>query len=568
MKKILHIIACCALVITGCKKDFITRPPKDELSDATYWTSERNVRIFSWRYYPIYFSGYGSGNTWGTYFSIQSLNDDFAPMTPTPFTKQAPNSGGGWSFNNVRQINTWMSRIKIVPMAEEATNHWIGVARFFRALEYADLVRQFGDVPFYNAPVTETDFAQLYKPRDPRVLVVDSILADLKYAAANVRVEDPSVTGDAGLVVNRAVVNAFFSRIMLHEGTWFKYHNLDQAKATEYLTAAKAAAEAVMTAGKYSLDADYRGIFSSMSLATSKEVLLYRKYETNQITHALMSYNNKEAQSGASKNAIESYLASDGLPIGVSPNYQGDKTIDQVFANRDGRLAATFVKQYRVIKVASNYSTTGYSSHKFLNESVKDVAEGNNALNQTDAPIIRLGEVLLNYAEATYELGQLTQADLDKSINLLRDRAKTARLKTVGGLPVAATAGGDVPYDDPKRDPTVAPMLWEIRRERRVEMMFEGNRLTDLKRWKKLAYTDTKQNVDINRGAWITKAQFPATDATLTNGTEGYIIPAPLSSTDRVFDNDRLYLNPLPVNQINLYKNNGYTLVQNLGWEQ
>ncbi|MCK7554369.1 RagB/SusD family nutrient uptake outer membrane protein [Chitinophaga sedimenti] len=180
-----------------------------------------------------------------------------------------------------------------------------------------------------------------------------------------------------------------------------------------------------------------------------------------------------------------------------------------IFTARDGRLSATFVKAYRVIKVASNYSSTAYSSQKFLNESVKDIAEGSNALNQTDAPIIRFGEVLLNYAEATYELGQLTQADLDKSINKLRDRAKTARLKIVGGNPVAATAGGDVAYDDPKRDPTVPSMLWEIRRERRVEMMFEGNRLIDLKRWKKLAYTDTKANVDINRGAGSRKPLSP-----------------------------------------------------------
>lgn len=566
MKKILYILSLAALAVTGCKKDFITRPPLDDLSDLTYWTTERNVRIYSWRFYPTYFAGYGSGNTWGTYFSIQSLNDDFAPTTPTAFTKQSPNSGGGWSFTNVRNINLFIDRIKRVPMPAEATNHWLGIARFFRAMEYSELVRQFGDVPWYSEPLTETDFDQLYKSRDPRTMVVDSILADLTYAAANVRINDATGTGETGLIVNRAVVNAYMSRIMLHEGTWYKYHGLNAGKSTEYLNAAKTAAEAVMATGAYNVNEEYRSVFSSMTLAASKEVLLFRKYETNQITHALMSYNNKEPQTGASKNAIESYLANDGLPVAISPKYKGDKTVADVFTDRDGRLSATFVKQYRVIKVASNYSTSGYSSQKFLNDAVKDVAEGNNALNQTDAPIIRYGEVLLNYAEAVMELGTLTQADLDKSINLLRKRTGVGmpNLQIIGGLP----AVNGVNYDDPARDQTVSSMLWEIRRERRVEMMFEGNRLIDLKRWKKLGYTDTQVNTDINRGAWIKKADFPTTDVTLTNGAEGYIIPAPKVETARPFTNDRLYLNPLPLDQITLYKTNGKELIQNTGWEQ
>lgn len=566
MKKLLYILSLSALAISGCKKDFITRPPKDDLSDLTYWTSEKNVRTFAWRFYPTYFAGYGSGNTWGNFFSGQSLNDDFAPTTPAAFTKQSPTSGGGWSFTQVRTTNLFIDRIQRVPMSADAMNHWLGVARFFRALEYSELVRAFGDVPWFSKPLEETDFDQLYKARDPRTLVVDSILADLKFAAANVRVDDAATTAEAGLVVNRAVVQAYMSRIMLHEGTWYKYHGLDAAKATEYLTAAKTAAEAVMTNGKYSIGEEYRSVFSSMSLAASKEVILYRKYETNQITHALMSYNNKEPQTGASKDVIENYLCSDGLPIGLSPLYAGDKTVDQVFTSRDGRLAATFVKQYRIIKVASNYSTSGYSSQKFLNESVKDVAEGNNALNQTDAPIIRLGEVLMNYIEAVAELGTLTQADLNKSINLLRKRTGVGLpdLQVLGGLP----AVNGVVYDDPARDATVPSMIWEIRRERRTELLFEGLRLQDLKRWKKLAYTDTKVNTDINRGAWIKKADYPATDVTLTDGAEGYIIPAPKPETQRVFDNDRLYLNPLPLDQITLYKTNGKALKQNTGWEE
>src|SRR5690625_6281921 len=83
-------------------------------------------------------------------------------------------------------------------------------------------------------------------------------------------------------------------------------------------------------------------------------------------------------------------------------------------ANRDQRLRETIVPELRLNGVVSNYSTSGYATHKFLNEEIKDLPEGSSNLNPTDAPVIRYGEVLMNYAEAAAELGTLTQEDLDK----------------------------------------------------------------------------------------------------------------------------------------------------------
>jgi hypothetical protein len=125
-----------------------------------------------------------------------------------------------------------------------------------------------------------------------------------------------------------------------------------------------------------------------------------------------------------------------------------------------------------------------------------------------------------------------------------------------------------VGYDDPDRDPTVSPLLWEIRRERRVELMMEGFRLDDLKRWKKLEYTDTQENPDINLGAWIVKADHPKLkDIRLLNdAAEGYINPAWKPETQRLFTDPKVYLEPLPINQIKLYLDQGVTLTQNPGW--
>jgi hypothetical protein len=197
-------------------------------------------------------------------------------------------------------------------------------------------------------------------------------------------------------------------------------------------------------------------------------------------------------------------------------------------------MSETFGNALRLSGLTSSYSTTGYVVQKFLNESIRNVPEGTNSnFNPTDAVVIRFGEVLLNYAEATAELGTLTQQDLDISINRLRARAdvKMPPLQVIGGQP----AVNGVVYADQERDPTVSPLLWEIRRERRIELVMEaGLRNEDLRRWKKLEYTDT-QGSDVNRGAWINKADYPAAlSVTIEGGsTQGYVIPASALASQR-----------------------------------
>jgi starch-binding outer membrane protein, SusD/RagB family len=563
MRLKIYFSLAAVIILSACKKDFLDRFPLDELSDDTYWSSENNVRTFAWSFYPGFFSGYGSSYSSGRYFTGQSLNDDFAPTNPPQFTRVIPPSDDSWSFDNVRKTNLFLKRVQQVPMAEEAIRHWTGIARFFRGLEYHNLVKRYGDMPWYSRELTEQDVDLLYKPRDPRTLVMDSVLEDFKYAAANVRAAD----GADGLSVNKYVVLGFMSRVFLFEGTYLSYHNIDATRAKTYLEAAKWAANEVIASGKYQVAADYRGLFSSLTLAGNKEMLLFRQYEAGLLTHAANSYVNNEPQTGASKSAIESYLSEDGLPISVSPLYKNDKTIADVMTDRDPRLYETFVQELRLNGVAPNYSTTGYAVHKFLNDAIKTLPEGGGNLNYTDAPVIRYGEILLNYAEAAAELGTIEQVDLDKSINALRNRAdvKMPPLQVVNGQPAIA---GQV-YDDPKRDPNVPALIWEIRRERRIELMMEGFRLDDLKRWKKLSYTDTQGNPDINRGAWIRKADYNnLRDIKIENDTEeGYIIPAWRAETQRLFTDEKVYLDPLPLDQIKLYKDQGKELLQNEGWK-
>lgn len=574
MKNLKYLAFAALISFSSCSKDFLSdgfleKDPLDQLSDPAFWSSENNVRTYTYGFYNSYFKGYGKNNTWGNYFSGQGLNDDFAPLKPVEFTINVPTSGGGWSgtpsnlptsastpFGRIRKANHFIASVPLANMSEEAKNHWSGVGRFFRALEYSNFVNTFGDVPYIDKVLAETD-PELYRKRDSRTFVMDKVLEDFQFAAANVRATD----GTAKLAVNKYVVLAYMSRVFLFEGTWLKYHDIDQARAKTYLEAAKWAAEEVMKSGNFNVSGDYRAVFSSLDLSSNAEVILFKRYEAGLLTHALMSNNNLEPQSGISKDAIENYLASDGLPIAISTTYQGDKGIENVIANRDGRMYGTVVPELRLQGVTSNYSSSGYSTLKFLNEQFKNDQMGTSYVNTTDAPIIRYGEVLVNYAEACVELGTLTQDDLDKSINKLRARVgvNLPKLEVVGGQPAV---NGKV-YDDPNRDQSVSSLIWEIRRERRSELIFEGFRLNDLRRWKKLEYADTDKKPSINLGAFVDKTKWSADQLkTITLTPEGYIIPSIVGRTVL----DKHYLEPIPLDQIALYKANGSELTQNPGW--
>ncbi len=572
MKLKILTLALTALLVAGCKKEFLTRLPKDQLVDETFWTNETNIRSFAFRFYADYFSGYGTGYTWRNYFYVgQSLNDDFSPTTPVGFTKQVPVSSGNWSFVKVRDANYMIARVSGMQNLDAvAKNHWLGVARFFRAIAYSNLVNNYGDVPYYDRPLDITDLKELYKARDSRTFVMDKVLEDLNFAAANVK----AVDGEKGLTVTKWVVLAFMSRYMLFEGTWQKYHLSNDTKAAVYLEKAKWAARQVMDGGGYSFSHSYRESFNSLDLASNKEMIMYRSYITAMVTHSMMSYVNLEAQSGVSKDLVEAYVCSDGLPITLSPLYKGDKTLTDVLADRDQRLGQTISPELRPLGSKGRYnnmgvSTSGYATRKFLNEAVRDKPSGLSNTNDSDAPVIRYGEVLMNYAEACAVLGSITQADLDASINVLRARAGVAALQVIG----TQAAVGGAAYDDPGRDTDVSGILWEIRRERRVELSMEGFRLDDLRRWKKLNYLDTELRPNINRGAWIKRSEWVQpdgkpwlVDVTLTGADEGYIIPSVSALAHRKFDNARVYLDPIPSDQIKIYSDRGYHLDQNKDW--
>jgi hypothetical protein len=551
---------------TGCKKYVdVTNP--DTLVDPSYWKNENSVRTYSWELYNM-FTGFGNGSQTNGDFYFPTLTDDQAAATFTQFPTTAASSNAEWSFTNVRKANIMLERIDDVPMSDEAKNHWKGVARFFRAFQYFRLVQTFGGVPWFEKSVDISDTALIYKQKDSHQFVMDKVLDDINFAVTNLRQTDQANT------VNKDVALALKSRICLFEGTYRKYHTeLNIPDADKYLQQCKEASQTLMASAAYSLSANYQSNYNSDNLSSNKEMILYKRYEAGLLSHSLIAYNySSTAMNGLSKSAVESYVATDGLPIGLSPLYQGDADISKVVANRDKRLKLTidttylYYKGHTTLPGSKVYlgltSSTGYRPNKFLPDSNKlltiPTAIGTNF---TDAPLFWLAEIYLNYAEAAAELDQLgkyafTQNDLDISINKLRARAGVAKLEYKGSQQVGVNG---VQFVDPKKDADVTSLIWEIRRERRVELMMDGFRFQDLMRWKKGKYLDSVVNPDSFLGAKV-----PA-NGQVTINAQGYIVPY-TANLQRTFTDPKNYLSAIPTSQILLYPPATQLTMQNPGW--
>jgi len=453
-------------------------------------------------------------------------------------------------------------------------------------------------VPVVSDRKEDRDF--LFKDRDPRTYVVDRIMEDFQFAMNNVR------RNDGALQINRYVVAAMATRLLLREGTFLKYHDVDKEKAEEVLRMAKAAAELVMSNTSYRISDDYRALFNSESLAGNPEIIMYRRYEEGVLSHNMMTETTAFSVVGSSYGFASSFSLANGLPVFFENPDWKPVTAAEFFANRDPRLSMVLRPNYFVRGGTKHgepdflsFSASGFTVQKYADDARFDPAISIYARgrNITDAPVLRLGEVLINYAEIMYELGELNQAVLDRTVNVLRSRrgVNMPHLRLAGDMPMV----NGIVYDDPVRlqleqgqANVVSPILWEIRRERRVELAHEGFRSNDLRRWKRLDYMMNAVNPYFRYGAYMRFSDFQpnedgvprmdasihfATTITSFGGSEYKVGDVPVTITGGFIlgnhgrhrmnmPTGRNYVFPVPLNQIILYRNNGYTLSQTREW--
>lgn len=397
----------------------------------------------------------------------------------------------GWSWSDLRNINYFIQNCNDPKVPVAVRKNYLGIAKFFRAWFYFDKVKRFGDVPWIGKPLDVSDTDLLTKGRDSRVMVMDSVLADLDYASLNITSNSEATRS----LVTKYVAYAFKARVALHEGTFRKYHKSLglEASAAGLLNQAAVAAKKVIDEGGYKLydgagvDKSYRQVFINPT-PIGTEVMLSAVCDLalNNLNDGNWYWTSGTYGDKASfiRTFINTYLKADGTPYTNDPAYKTMLFKDEV-KGRDRRLAQTIrVGDYKRTNngalVASpplfSYTFTGYMPIKWT---LDDMYYDTRDLNINSVTIFRYAEVLLAYAEAKAELGTLTDADWALSIGALRKRAGIT-----GGLTSKPTVVDN--YLKTNYFPEISdPVLLEVRRERGIELCLEGFRFDDIVRWRK-----------------------------------------------------------------------------------
>lgn len=574
-----YIVAFALIAaVFGCKKA-LNLNPQDTLSDAAYWKKANDFKLAANAFY-LYERTFAGTVTDGVHSDLRS---DLLTNSTKNVYSQGNNSvvqtDGTYNtdYQRIRNINFLLDKASTYTTPAEIAQY-VAEAKFFRAYVYFDLLQIFGGVTIVSKPL-DTNDPLLMAARNSRDEVTDFIIADLNAAIADLPLESVLRSADEGRV-SKGAAGALLSRVALYEGTWQKSRG-NATRANTLLDIAISSSKAVMTSGQYALfgttgstialgDSAQKYMFilentksnpAGITKSANTEYILSNRYDES-IRISNLNITKTTFGNGlvdwATRKLANLYLCSDGLPIEKSPLFKGYSTARSEFANRDKRMQYTLMvngnyywnnTNYRVTwkndaadlanaalkPLVSNYGT-GYQNQKWASE--RKVAD---TYESYDYPVIRYAEVLLNYAEATYERnGNISDADLNISLNQVRHRVNNAMPLLTNDF---ATANG-------------LNMQTEIRRERTIELYNEGFRIDDLKRWK-TAETEMPMPVQGIKWAGTEFAAIWPGASTIPQDANGILI----IDNSRTWQ-DKNYLLPLPQDQIKLNSK----LTQNPGW--
>ena len=573
MKLKQYIKAACLFSFVAVTTSCMDLEPLSDLGDNLVWDNAANFQLFANQFYswPHDFdravsdephSDYRSDLVAGSSMNVYSQGTNAIPATDANYTKL---------YKRIYYTNLLLKNAEsfdvpadiIVPVAE---------AKFFRAYSHFELVQLYGDAIILTEPL-DLDSEKLYGRRNDRGEVIDQVIKDLKDAVGGL----PETSSEAGRL-NKYIAYAMLSRVALYEGTWQKFHTngkdatSNTSRSTELLTIAKDAANEVIKGGKYQLfyneklgNESYRYMFTledgaqcnpaNLSKSDNTEYIFVKRHRNGDKTAWNLTHGMVANACYVTRKLANMYLCSDGLPIGKSSKFQQYAGVTDEFQNRDNRMGNNMLyhgQQYwnndgkwrttwtdadlTSSLTANVRSGSGYQNRKWGTErQVEDYYES------YDFSVIRYAEVLLNYAEAVYELnGTITDSELDYSLNKVRLRVNPNMPKLSSTLVSANNLS----------------MREEIRRERTVELVLEGFRIDDLKRW---ATAPDEMPQDM-LGVQVTGTWFETnwTDHKRSLSSDGCLI----LYSDRTW-NDKLYLYPLPSDQLQLNPQ----LEQNPGWK-
>ncbi len=563
--------------------------PQDKLSPEVFFGTATELELYTNQFYSL----------------MPSVNSDFnwyleqGEHIVTPVMNRAilgqrivPTDADdvAWNWNTLRKINYYLQNSTRCS-DKQVRDRYDGVAYFFRAYFYYNMLTKFGEVPWYDQPLASDQEALLKKPRDSRETVMEHIIADLDSAYRRLPADHGTYT------VNRWTALALKSRACLFEGTFRKYHAGDPFNPTslpweDLLKKGAEASKTLFEQSGYELYKDgaepYRDLFATLEARDCEYIWARRCSEQVTIKNNANGWANTRAV-GFTKRFVNLYLNADGSRFTDQPGYETMQYVDEC-KNRDPRMAQTVYCPGYIQKGDNRtYPTdlarcpTGYKYIKYVMDVKYNVWDG----SLVPLPIFRLAEVYLNYAECLAELGTLTQNDLDISVNKLRDRAgmPDMDLADANAKPDPYMLSEETGYPNVTKSSFTGAIL-EIRRERLIELVLEGLHYNDILRWREgkvyekaflgqyfpgegkydltgdgranvALYTDKRPG-----GLGLTFLKI-GSDITLTDGNSGYMLVHGDEALQRIWNEKRDYLYAIPINERLL---TGGALTQNPGW--
>ncbi|MFY0650378.1 MAG: RagB/SusD family nutrient uptake outer membrane protein [Cyclobacteriaceae bacterium] len=467
MKNILlkNILSCLTFVfislISSCSDDFLDVVEDDTVSPSTFYSNESDVKLAANGVYELLndndpFERYhGPGRTVWSDDATSNSFGEYGQLESGTFSASFGKIEQYWGFfyKMIRRANSFLENVDAVEMDAGLKARYKGEVRFLRAFAYQELAFLFGDVPLIKNVVSPAESRATL--RNPKAEVIAFVVSELNAISSDL---PASYVGEDVGRITKGAADALLCRVHLFEENY-----------TESITAA----QKIISEGTHSLETSFEDIFKFEN-ENNKEVIFDIQYLTSgwdllnaQQLYFLPSELGGWGNVSPSQSLVDEFEMSNGMVItDAGSGYD----VNDPFANRDPRLNSSIIFPGEVVNgiiVDSWHDTdgnvaspgtghTGYWAQKFYNSNLPDNVSGTNYI------LIRYAEVLLNLAEAINEETGPT-ADVYDAINQIRSRA---------GMPVLPIGLSQ------------AEMRERIRRERRVELAFEGDRFYSIRRWK------------------------------------------------------------------------------------